>query len=49
MQLDIKAAYLNAPLDKQLYVTIPPGDKTFGQGYRLLKKALYDLKQSGRQ
>jgi len=39
MQLDIKAAYLNAPLDNQLYVTIPPGGKNiFGQGYWLLKK-----------
>jgi hypothetical protein len=27
MQLDIKAVYLNAPLDKQLYITIRPSDK----------------------
>jgi len=49
MQLDIKTAYLNAPLYKQQYVTIPPGDKNFGQGYWLLKKVLNGLKQSGHQ
>jgi len=26
LQLDIKAAYLNAVLDKDIYVSIPPGD-----------------------
>ena len=49
MQLDIKAAYLNAPLDKKIYIPVPPGDKNFGKGYWLLNKALYGLKQSGRQ
>jgi len=49
MQLDIKAAYLNAPLEEEIYVSIPPGDKNFGHGYWLLKKAPYGLKQSGRQ
>ena len=49
MQLDIKAAYLNAPLDKDIYIPVPPGDNNFGKGYWLLKKALYGLKQSGRQ
>jgi len=49
MQLDIKFAYLNAPLDKNIYITVPPGDKNFGKGFWLLKKALYGLKQSGRQ
>jgi len=44
MQLDIKAAYLNAPLDKNIYVNIPPGDGNFGKGYWLLHKALYGLK-----
>ena len=47
-QLDIKAAYLNAPLDKEVYVSIPIGDKNYGKGYWLLKKSLYGLKQSGR-
>ena len=48
-QLDIKAAYLNADLDKDIYTTIPPGDTNFGRGYWKLNKALYGLKQSGRQ
>ena len=48
-QLDIKAAYLNAPLDKDIYVSIPQGDSNFGAGYWKLNKALYGLKQSGRQ
>jgi hypothetical protein len=48
-QLDIKAAYLNAPLDKDIYTTIPKGDTRFGRGYWKLNKALYGLKQSGRQ
>jgi len=49
MKLDIKAVYLNVPLDKQLYVTNPPGNKNIRQGFWLLKKALHGLKQSGRQ
>jgi len=49
MQLDIKAAYLNADLDKDIYTTIPPGDPNYGKGYWKLNKALYGLKQSGRQ
>jgi len=49
IQLDIKAAYLNAQLDKDIYTTIPPGDPNFGKGYWKLNKALYKLKQSGRQ
>jgi len=49
MQLDIKAAYLNAPLEEEIYVSIPLGDKNFGHGYWLLKITLYGLKQSGSQ
>ena len=48
-QLDIKAAYLNAKLDKNIYVTISQGDKNYGKGFWKLNKALYGLKQSGRQ
>eukprot|EP00833_Pecoramyces_ruminatium_P014789 jgi/Orpsp1_1/1188821/evm.model.d7180000067435.1 len=48
-QLDIKAAYLNADLDKKIYTKIPRGDKNHNKGkYWLLKKALYGLKQAGR-
>eukprot|EP00833_Pecoramyces_ruminatium_P006451 jgi/Orpsp1_1/1180483/evm.model.c7180000073588.1 len=43
-QLDIKAAYLNAYLDKPIYTPVPRGDRNFGKGYWLLKKALYGLK-----
>jgi len=31
-QLDIKAAYLNADLDKEIYMSMPPGDPNFGRG-----------------
>jgi len=48
-QLDIKAAYLNADLDKDIYVNIPQGDINYKNGYWKLNKALYGLKQSGRQ
>ena len=26
MQLDIKTTYLNVPLDKEIYISIPPGN-----------------------
>jgi len=45
-QLDIKAAYLYARLDEEIYVTIPQGDRYFERGYWRLNKALYGLKQS---
>ena len=48
-QLDIKAAYLNADLDKTLYVNIPEGDKNYKKGFWKLNKALYGLRQAGRQ
>ena len=48
-QLDIKAAYLNADLDKTIYVNIPEGDANYKKGYWRLNKALYGLKQAGRQ
>ena len=48
-QLDIKADYLNAPLDTDIYTSIPIGDSNFGGGFWKMNKALYGLKQSGRQ
>ena len=48
-QLGIKTGYLNAKLDKDIYTTIPIRDINYGKGYWLLNKALYSLKQSGRQ
>ena len=51
-QMDVKTAYLNAPIDCELYVEQPEGFVTMGEnGEKLvlkLKKSLYGLKQSGR-
>jgi len=47
-QLDIQAAYLNAPIYEDVYVKIPQGDINFGKGFWKLNKSLYGLKQSGR-
>ena len=47
-QMDVKTAYLNAPIDCEIYVQQPEG---FTEGQNLvykLKKSLYGLKQSGR-
>ena len=49
IQMDISTAYLNAKLDKDIYVYPPQGYKAKGSGHVLkLNKALYGLKQSGR-
>ena len=45
-QMDIKAAYLNAKLNEDIYMLLPEGMKQ--KGYCKLNKALYGLKQSGR-
>ena len=47
-QLDIEAAYLNAPLNEEIYMTIPEGDPNYKNGFWKLNKALYGLKQAGR-
>jgi len=51
-QMDVKGAYLNAPIDKDIYVEQPPGyEYSDESGKRLtchLKKSLNGLKQSGR-
>ena len=49
-QLDVKAAYLNAEIDREVYVQQPPGYEVEGEEklYCKLKKSLYGLKQSGR-
>ncbi|GFO29533.1 transposon ty1-lr3 Gag-Pol polyprotein [Plakobranchus ocellatus] len=51
-QMDVKTAYLNAPIDCELYVQQPEGyEKTNDKGEKLvwkLKKSHYGLKQSGR-
>jgi Zn-finger protein len=45
-QMDIKAAYLNAKLDEDIYMLLPEGMNK--KGYCKLNKALYGLRQSGR-
>ena len=51
-QMDVKSAYLNAPIDKEIYVEQAKGfEKLDENGEKLvykLKKSLYGLKQSGR-
>ena len=51
-QMDVKMAYLNAPIDCELYIEQPEGYERKGlDGEKLvckLKKSLYGLKQSGR-
>ena len=48
-QLDVKAAYLNAPLKETIYMKPPKGHKDYNKKIWKLKKAIYGLKQSGRQ
>ena len=39
--MDIKAAYLNAKLEEEIYVDIPEGDKNYNSGkYWILNKAI---------
>ena len=51
-QLDIKSAYLNAPIEEEVYLVQPQGfEVKSGDGetlYCRLNKSLYGLKQSGR-
>ena len=45
--MDVKSAYLNAPLDSKIYVEPPEGFKGKNGNYvSKLKKSLYGLKQS---
>jgi hypothetical protein len=45
-QVDVKTAFLNGPLDEEIYMHKPD---ILGKGYWRLRKGLYGLKQSGRQ
>ena len=50
-QLDVKTAYLNAPIDCEVYLEQPPGYTVKNNNETMvwkLKKSLYGLKQSGR-
>jgi hypothetical protein len=47
-QIDVKAAYLNTNLDKEIYMEVPPGFN-IPEGHVLrLKKGVYGTKQGGR-
>ena len=46
-QMDVKSAYLNAPIDCQIFVVRPAGFRKPGLVWKL-KKSLYGLKQSGK-
>ena len=46
-QMDVRMAYLHAPIDYEIFVEQPEGFKTNKLVYRL-NKSLYELKQSGR-
>jgi len=47
-QMDIKSAFLNGLLDKEIYMEQPEGFAVLGQEHKvcLLKKAIYGLKQA---
>ena len=51
-QMDVKMAYLNAPIDCDIYIQQPEGFEKIGKNGETLvcklKKSLYGLKQSGR-
>jgi len=45
--VDVKTAYLNAPMDMEVYITIPTGFNDEGKAGRV-NKAIYGTKQAGR-
>ena len=47
-QLDIKTAYLNAPIQEDIFMQQPEGYQKGKQIVCKLKRSLYGLKQSGR-
>ena len=49
-QLDVKSAFLNGPLDEDVFILQPPGFICKGNEHKVLKprKALYGLKQAPR-
>ena len=47
-QMDAVTAFLNAPLDEELYMRVPDGLDAPADSVLLLKKSLYGLKQAPR-
>ena len=47
--IEINAAYLNAPLKEEIYMKPPKGHEDYNKKYWKLRKAIYGLKQSGKQ
>ena len=47
-QLDVKTAYLNGPLEEEIYMKAPDGFD-FSSPFWRLRKGLYGLRQAGRQ
>jgi len=45
-QIDVNSAYLNAPLEEEIYLKAPEGHPAYNKYFWKLKKALYGLKQS---
>jgi hypothetical protein len=45
-QMDVKSAYLNSPIDANVYMRLPPGYTQKGKVARV-KRGLYGLRQSG--
>jgi len=48
-QIDINLAYLNAPLNEQIFMKAPEGHQSNGKHFWKLNKALYGLKQAGKE
>jgi len=48
-QIDINAAYLNAKLKEEVYMRPPKGHPDYRKRYWKLNKAIYGLKQSGKE
>ena len=48
--LDVQTAFLNAPLEEDIYLEIPEGFEDFGSRTKVLKlnKSIYGLRQAGR-
>jgi hypothetical protein len=48
-QLDVKTAYLNGPLEEEIYMRAPDGFSSARKPFWRLQKGLYGLRQAGRQ